>query len=80
MALCSKSVRTLAKHAKPGFAPHPALRRTLNRWFSDESGAAAVEYSLLLAFIGLGILGAMKAMSGDLSGVFNKLGTTLAGM
>jgi Flp pilus assembly pilin Flp len=80
MALCLKSARFLAKHAKPGFAPLPALRRALNRWFSDESGAAAVEYSLLLAFISLAILGAIEGVSRGISGVANKLTTTFAGM
>ena len=57
MALCLKSVRSLAKHAKPGFAPSPFLRRKLTDWFSDESDATAIEYSLLIAFISLAILG-----------------------
>lgn len=80
MALCLKSARSLGKHAKPGFAPSSVLRRTLNRWCSDESGAAAVEYSLLVAFVSLAILGAIVAVSGGISGVANKLTTTLAGM
>ncbi|MEZ5786001.1 MAG: Flp family type IVb pilin [Xanthobacteraceae bacterium] len=80
MALCLKSVRSLAKHATPGGAPLPALRRTLSRWLSDESGAAAVEYSLLVAFISLAILGAITGVSGGISGVAKKLTTTLAGM
>ncbi len=48
--------------------------------FSDESGAAAVEYSLLIAFISLAILAAIESVSGGISGVATKLTTTLAGM
>jgi Flp pilus assembly pilin Flp len=47
---------------------------------SDESGAAAVEYSLLVAFISLVILAAIESVSGGISGVASKLTTTLAGM
>ncbi len=41
------------------------------RMESDERGAAAVEYALLVSLIAIAIIGAIVALSGSLSGAFN---------
>lgn len=61
-------------------SPASVVWRTISRFRRDDLGATAPEYALLTALIGMGILAAIKTLSGDLSGVFNKLTTTLAGM
>jgi pilus assembly protein Flp/PilA len=43
------------------------------RMESDERGAAAVEYALLVSLIAIAIIAAVVALSGSLSGAFNSV-------
>ncbi|MGP8052143.1 MAG: Flp family type IVb pilin [Desulfobaccales bacterium] len=47
--------------------------------FKDESGAAAVEYGLLVALIAVVIVGAVTTLGSTLSAKFNALATSIAG-
>lgn len=44
----------------------------------DESGATAIEYALIAAIVGIGIIVALTSMKDELNNTFNKVQTTLA--
>ncbi len=46
--------------------------------FKDESGASAVEYSLLLGLIAMIVMGALTALGHSLSTLFSNFATTMA--
>jgi pilus assembly protein Flp/PilA len=48
-----------------------------NRFVKDESGATAIEYSLIAALMAAAIIAALGAFKGDLSSAFTNIGTTL---
>ncbi len=48
-----------------------------NRFVKDESGATAIEYSLIAALMAAAIIAALGAFKGDLSSAFKNIGTTL---
>ena len=45
----------------------------------DEDGVTAIEYGLIAALIAVVIIGAVEAVGGGVSGVFNEVSTSLAG-
>ena len=47
------------------------MRRFISRFMSDESGATALEYGIILALMFLVILSALTAFGGTGSGIFN---------
>ena len=47
------------------------------RFAKDESGATAIEYGLIAALIAVGIIAAATALGGNLSNLFNSIGTKL---
>ncbi|MCA1952135.1 MAG: Flp family type IVb pilin [Hyphomicrobiales bacterium] len=47
------------------------------RFAKDESGATAIEYSLIAALMAAAIIAALNAFSGDLSQAFTNIGNTL---
>jgi pilus assembly protein Flp/PilA len=47
------------------------------RFWSDESGATAIEYGLLAALISVVIIGAIKLAGSNLSGTFTKVANNL---
>lgn len=47
------------------------------RFAQDESGATAIEYGLIAALISVVIIGAVSALGGSLTGVFDKIDTEL---
>jgi pilus assembly protein Flp/PilA len=49
----------------------------LGNFFKDESGAAAVEYGLLVALIAVVIIVSVTALGKSLSGMFNGVSTTI---
>ena len=49
----------------------------LRRFLSDESGATAIEYGLIAAFIALAIITAVKCVSNNLKTTFNNVSTNL---
>jgi pilus assembly protein Flp/PilA len=55
-----------------------SLRQILSGLINDESGQDLIEYALVAAIIALGATAAMTKVSGDITAVFNKIGTSLA--
>ncbi|HEY1224065.1 MAG TPA: Flp family type IVb pilin [Brevundimonas sp.] len=53
------------------------MRRFISRFLSDESGATALEYGIILALMFLVILSALTAFGGTGSGIFNTAMNTL---
>lgn len=48
------------------------------RFAQDESGATAIEYGLIAALISVVIIGAVAALGGSLTGVFNSIDDCLS--
>jgi pilus assembly protein Flp/PilA len=46
--------------------------RWVKRFYQDDSGASAVEYSIILSFIAIAIIGAVAAFGSSVSGLFAK--------
>ena len=53
------------------------IGETLRRFAADNSGATAVEYGLLVAFIALAIVVAVNQVGTGISRVFNSLAASL---
>ena len=49
----------------------------LKRFVRDEDGVTAIEYGLIAALIAVVIIGAVEAVGGGVSGVFNEVSTAL---
>jgi pilus assembly protein Flp/PilA len=47
-------------------------------FLSDESGASAAEYALILAIVGIGIVTAATALQGAIGGAMNRTASTIA--
>lgn len=54
------------------------MRTLIDRFISDETGATAIEYGLIAAVIGVGLITALQSLKTNLQGTFNTIGTTLA--
>ena len=52
--------------------------RTVARRVSDERGASAVEYALLVALIAVVIIVAVRALGGAISGKFTQVASAVA--
>jgi pilus assembly protein Flp/PilA len=52
----------------------------IRNFFKDESGAAAVEYGLLVALIAVVIIGAVSALGTSLKTMFTGVSSTIAGI
>jgi pilus assembly protein Flp/PilA len=50
---------------------------TFKRFMKDESGATAIEYSLIAALMAAAIITALSTFKTDLSTAFKSIGTTL---
>lgn len=48
-----------------------------NRFVKDESGATAIEYSLIAALMAAAIITALGTFGGDLKSAFTNIGNTL---
>jgi len=53
------------------------MRKFFAKFFSDESGATAIEYGLIAALVSVAIITALKAVSGALITTFNSVATAL---
>ncbi|MDX2308906.1 MAG: Flp family type IVb pilin [Hyphomicrobium sp.] len=51
-----------------------------SRFMKDESGATAIEYGLIAAIVGVGIIVALGTLEDGLTGLFNAIGGKLAGI
>lgn len=49
----------------------------VRKFLADEVGATSVEYGLIGAAIGLGIIGSLKGVKSSLTGMFGNTGTNL---
>jgi pilus assembly protein Flp/PilA len=55
------------------------MRGEMRRFFRCESGATAIEYAFIAGLVSIGIVGALTAMSGSITGLFNSISSTLSG-
>ena len=42
-----------------------------------EDGQTLVEYSLIIALVGVALIGALTLLAGDIEGIFSKIGSAL---
>ncbi|MDX2308905.1 MAG: Flp family type IVb pilin [Hyphomicrobium sp.] len=56
------------------------MANTFARFLKDESGATAIEYGLIAAIVGVGIIVALGTLEDGLTGLFNAIGGKLAGI
>lgn len=49
--------------------------QTLQRFIRDESGATAIEYGLLAAVLGVGLIAALSSLKTNLASVFDTVGS-----
>lgn len=53
------------------------MKKRWQAFVADDSGATAIEYSLIAAMIGLAIIAGARALGTTLSGTFAKVGGNL---
>lgn len=56
------------------------MHALLTSFWNDERGATAIEYGLIIAIVGAGIIGALHGISGALNSVFSALGDYLSSL
>jgi pilus assembly protein Flp/PilA len=54
--------------------------RLINGYRSDERGATATEYAMLIVFIALAIAAGAQTLGGGITTLFNSVATTLTGI
>jgi len=54
------------------------MRSIIKSYFSDESGAAAAEYALILTIIGTALAAAVITLGSDIATALTKAGTVIA--
>jgi len=54
------------------------IGETVRRFAADDSGATAVEYGLLVAFIALAIVVAVNQLGARIAAIFNSLSASLS--
>jgi len=54
------------------------MTNKLKTFFSDENGATAIEYGLIAALVSVAAIGALTAMGGSLSTMFNTVSSALS--
>lgn len=53
------------------------MTNLFSRFVKDESGATAIEYGLIAAIVGVGIIGGLGQVKGGLEAIFTKVETEL---
>ena len=53
------------------------MKRTLAKFFADESGATAIEYGLIAAGISIAIIAVVNGIGSNLNTKFNSINTSL---
>ncbi len=53
-----------------------AVRETLRNLLSNEQGATAIEYGLIVALIAIAAMGALSGLGGGVGGMWTNLSTT----
>jgi pilus assembly protein Flp/PilA len=56
------------------------MRGMMRRFFSDESGATATEYAMLIIFIALAIAGGATLLGSNINNLFNAIGASLSSL
>lgn len=56
------------------------MRGIMRRFFSDESGATATEYAMLIIFIALAIAGGATLLGSNINNLFNAIGASLSSL
>ena len=56
-----------------------AILRNLRRLRRDKRGATAIEYGLIVALIGVAIMGALSTLGGGVGGMWSKLNNVVQG-
>jgi pilus assembly protein Flp/PilA len=51
---------------------------SFSRFIKDESGVTAIEYGLIAAIVGIGIIAALSNVSSNLQGTFNAVSSNLS--
>ena len=54
-----------------------AIRKNFRRLRRDERGATAIEYGLIVALIGVAIMGALGSLGGGVGGMWTKISTNV---
>lgn len=54
------------------------MNKLLARFGKDESGATAIEYALIAAIVGIGIITALGSMKDELNETFEKVESSLS--
>jgi pilus assembly protein Flp/PilA len=54
------------------------MKSLFSRFVKDESGATAIEYGLIAAIIGVGIIAALGTVKSELNVKFSTIGSELA--
>ena len=54
-----------------------AIRKNFRRLRRDKRGATAIEYGLIVALIGVAIMGALSTLGGGVGGMWTKLNTVV---
>ena len=53
------------------------MKSIVSRFMKDESGATAIEYGLIAAIVGIGIIIGLNALRDGLNGLFNNVADKL---
>lgn len=53
------------------------MKNIVSRFVKDESGATAIEYGLIAALVGIGIIVALGTLRNNLQNTFNKVSSEL---
>jgi pilus assembly protein Flp/PilA len=54
------------------------MQALINRFVADEQGATAIEYGLIAAIVGIGIVVGLGALRDGLNNLFNNVNTQLS--
>jgi pilus assembly protein Flp/PilA len=53
------------------------MRKTIGRFLRDESGATAIEYALIVALIGTGLIVALQSLGQTVTDMYANIGRAL---
>ena len=53
------------------------MKMYVGRFVHDETGATAIEYGLIAALLGIGIITAAQALGGQISATFNSIAANM---
>ncbi len=55
------------------------MRRTFGRFLRCQDGVTAIDYAFVAGLVSIGIITALSAMSGSITGLFSIISSTLSG-